>query len=513
MALTRLLVRGPFLGRTFRQGIGPRLLGLIVLFSSVVTLVATLTQLFIDYRHDISAIEGRLAEIERSNLGSLATSLWNVDRVQLQLQLDGLLRLPDMQLLEVRETAQVGRPLVVTAGQPGGGAKLSRSLTLIYDDRGERREIGVLQVEATLETVYDRLIERGVVIAISQGLKTFLVSLFTLYIVHRLVTRHLVEIARRLDADHAGEQGPPLCLTRTAPHAPDELDRVVGAFNALRARLQRAYNDLRDTNEALERDIIARKAAEAEVLRLNQGLEQRVRQRTAELELANRELSSFTYSVSHDLRAPLRRIAGFAQMLGESLGEQLSSQCQHYLNRIQAGATDMQEMVDSFLQLARAAQVEQVVERFDMSRMANEIFTDMREKDPDRTLSIFIEPGLTAQGDRRLFRNALENLLNNAWKYTRNTEQPEISLTTARLDNQIVYVVRDNGAGFDQHHADRLFIPFKRLHRKGEFEGTGIGLATVQRIISRHGGRVWAEGEAGKGAAFMFTLWENEPIL
>jgi signal transduction histidine kinase len=406
----------------------------------------------------------------------------------------------------------VGRPLVVTAGVPSTGSTISRAMPLVYDDRGEKRDIGVLYVEASLDAVYSRLIERGIVIAISQGLKTFLVSLFTLYIVHRLVTRHLMDIASRMGAYQAGELGPPLALTRRVPRRTDELDRVVRAFNDLRSRLHHAYDDLRDTNEALEQDIRARKAAEAEIIRLNEGLEQRVHQRTAELELTNRELSAFTYSVSHDLRAPVRRIAGFAQMLQEGLGDKLDDKGLHYITRIRAGARDMQEMIESFLYLARAAQVEQVIEPFDLSRMATAILQDFQEREPQRKVEFTIEPGLQARGDRRLFRNALQNLFDNAWKYTRSVDVAHISLTTSEIDGRRVYCVRDNGAGFDHRDADRLFTPFKRLHRREEFEGTGIGLATVQRIIARHGGRVWAVGEVGQGAAFYFTLWDNETV-
>ncbi|MBX9634491.1 MAG: hypothetical protein K2X44_05865, partial [Magnetospirillum sp.] len=275
-----------------RQGIAMRLLALILLFSSAVTLISTAVQLYLDYRRDLGAIETRFAQIQASNLGSLASSLWHVDVDQLRLQLEGMLRLPDMQALEVREnyTGELN-PLTVSVGQRHDRAVVTREYPIVHDDRGTPHVIGVLYVEATLEDVYRRLIDTGVIILVSQGVKTFLVSLFTLYIVWRLVTRHLVELARFLGQYDIRRPTPALRLNRRSFGGQDELDRVVAAFNGMCISLERAYVDLRDAYAELEQDIIARRQAEAEVIHLNAVLEQRVRQRTAELEAANKELA------------------------------------------------------------------------------------------------------------------------------------------------------------------------------------------------------------------------------
>ncbi len=497
--------------RALRRGIGPRLLVLIVLFSSAVTLVSTLVQLYFDYRRDVSAIESRLEEIERSYLGSLAASLWHVDVTQIRLQLEGLQRLPDMQALEVRETAAVARPLLVAVGKPADRLVIDRTYPLVYNDRGVAREIGILKVEASLADIYQRLTEKAVVILVTQGLKTFLVSLFILYVFHRLVTRHLTDIAGTVAEDDLQHPAPALRLLRRPPPEPDELDRVVQAYNAMRANLQDAYDELRVAHDELAADIVARRRAEDEVKRLNAVLEQRVRQRTAELEAANKELGAFSYSVAHDLRAPLRRIEGFGRILIEDYSGRLDARGTRYIGRIRAGVHEMSEMIDAFLRLSRATQGELSVETVDLSRQARIVVNRLREKDPGRDIGVDIEPDMIAEGDRRLLGLVLENLIDNAWKYTRRTERPAITFRRQQgAAGTVTYVVSDNGAGFDMASAERLFTPFSRLHRAEDFEGTGIGLATVQRILARHGGRIWAVAHPGQGAEFHFTLWERE---
>jgi light-regulated signal transduction histidine kinase (bacteriophytochrome) len=334
------------------------------------------------------------------------------------------------------------------------------------------------------------------------------VALFILYIVYRLVTRHLVFIASYVGGFNLSTS-PPLALIRRRPSREDELDQMVGAFNGMSAGLREVYRELHEVNAELEEDIAARRKAEEEVIRLNEELEQRVRQRTAELEASNKELDSFTYSVSHDLRAPLRRIEGFGQIINNEYSEKLDDRFRHYLERIRAGAHDMAEMIDSFLKLSRSTRSELTIEPLDLSEMAAKVVSRLREKEPQRSVSVSITPDMKVEGDRRLMDSVLENLLGNAWKYSRHNKAAAISFGIERADGVNVYTIRDNGAGFDMNYLDRLFMPFCRLHRSEDFEGTGIGLATVLRILARHGGRVWAEGAIGKGATFRFTLWEG----
>jgi len=243
-----------------------------------------------------------------------------------------------------------------------------------------------------------------------------------------------------------------------------------------------------------------------EVRRHAAHLEQRVAERTAQLAAVNDELEAFAYSVSHDLRAPLRSVDGFAQALLEEYVGKLDAAGQDYLRRVRAASQHMGQLIDDLLNLSRLTRSELRMARVDLSRLARGVASELQTREPERRVDFQIADGVFVQGDRRLLRVALENLLGNAWKFTSGRPQARIEFGAKRDGEEPVYFVRDNGAGFDMAYADKLFGAFQRLHGVHEFEGTGIGLATVQRIIHRHGGRVWAEGTVGQGATLYFTL-------
>lgn len=251
---------------------------------------------------------------------------------------------------------------------------------------------------------------------------------------------------------------------------------------------------------------ISRKKMDEELWRHRHNLEEIVAERTSDLQLANRELESFSYSVSHDLRSPLRAISGFAQMLMEDVYEQLDKNGRNTLERIREASERMGSLIDDLLALSRVARHEINQETINLSNIATEITNHLKTDEPERQVAFIIHSGLTARGDPTLLRAVLENLIGNAWKYTRNTPKPRISFGMDKSQLHETFFVKDNGAGFDMKFADKLFGAFQRLHAKTEFEGSGIGLATVARIIERHGGRVWAKGEEGRGAIFFFTL-------
>jgi signal transduction histidine kinase len=260
-----------------------------------------------------------------------------------------------------------------------------------------------------------------------------------------------------------------------------------------------------------DQENIAEKAIEIDALNgeltlVNADLELRVELRTRELAISNQELEAFSYSVSHDLRAPLRTIDGFSLALQEDFSDKLNDEGRDYILRVRNGVQRMGSLIDALLQLSRVTRSDLQTERTDLSSLATLVFNDLQAGDPERDVLFLAQPGVLVQGDSRLLRIALENLIGNAWKFTSKTPSARIEFGSAQRDGKTVYFIRDNGAGFDMQYVDRLFTAFQRLHGDRDFKGSGIGLATVSRIIRRHHGEIHAESEPNKGANFYFNL-------
>ena len=309
------------------------------------------------------------------------------------------------------------------------------------------------------------------------------------------------------------ETGQSILIPRLMVVPLQHASETVGTVTLIGAESRDAFDeiDLALTKEVARRAAIAVQNARLyeRVRTLNTELEDRVQRRTSELEVVNRELEAFSYSVSHDLRSPLRSIDGFSQALAEDYADTLDATGRDYLQRIRAAAQRMGQLIDDMLSLARISRQDMRRTPVDLSTLAQNIVRDLVQTDPQREATIVIQPELRTVADRGLMRIVLDNLLRNAWKFTRRKPVTQIEFGRQDIAGEEVFYVRDNGAGFDMEYAGKLFGPFQRLHGMSEFEGTGIGLATVQRIVSRHGGRIWADAAVNRGATFYFTIPER----
>ncbi len=335
--------------------------------------------------------------------------------------------------------------------------------------------------------------ERANLLIISFLLLLAMVISSTAWLLSRRIIAGIKGLGARMEVVGSGDLNP-----QAGTVADDELGQLSRSFEGMTEKLR----EITVSRDDLAREITERKGIEAEREKISEEL----RHKVTELEASNRELESFSYSISHDLRTPLRSIEGFSQFVLKIYHDKLDDEGKDYLLRINNAAQRLAKLIEDILQLSRMTRHEMVRTEVDMSAMAREIVNDLAKSEPDRQAEISIQEGLLADGDPHLLKVMLQNLLENAWKYSRKQTTTHIEFGRTNRDGRSVFFMRDNGTGFNMAYVQKLFQPFQRLHDMTEYPGTGIGLATVQRIISRHGGKVWAEGEIGKGATFSFTL-------
>jgi signal transduction histidine kinase len=344
----------------------------------------------------------------------------------------------------------------------------------------EGKRIGTLLIQADLREIDDRQRRYvGLVVVVLAG--SLLLAMTISRLIEKTISRpilHLAETARAVSQDKDYS-------VRAVTEGRDEIGRLIVTFNEMLDQIQQQNSELEEARSDLER---------------------RVESRTRDLAAANRELEAFSYSVSHDLRAPLRAIDGFSKALLGNYNEILDERGRHYLERVRAGTQRMSELIDDLLGLARVSRRELMRRQVSLSEIAGRVATELSRREPSRQVRVDVQEGLVAEADPHLLTIVFENLMGNAWKFTSKKGEPRVEVGEWKNGSAPAFYVRDNGAGFDMTYADKLFGAFQRLHADADFEGTGIGLATVQRIVARHGGRIWAEGEVDKGATFYFTL-------
>jgi len=344
----------------------------------------------------------------------------------------------------------------------------------------EQKIIGTIVIRSSLDTMKVRLLQYAAIALLVLSV-SILGSILVSAWFQRKISRPILNLANTaISVSHSKDFS-----TRVAVECGDEVGHLVITFNEMLEKLQQQQQQVEKSQEELE---------------------QRVSDRTAQLAAANKELEAFSYSVSHDLRAPLRSIDGFSQAVIEDYGDKLGPDGQADLQRVRAATQRMAQLIDDMLDLSRVTRAKLVREEVDLSALVRSVGAEIQKAEPQRNVNFAVTEGLAVEADPRLLRVVLENLLRNAWKFTGKHSTAKIEFGVLRDNGKPTYFVRDDGAGFDMAYANKLFGAFQRLHAMSDFTGTGVGLATVQRIINRHGGRVWAEGAVEKGATFYFTL-------
>jgi signal transduction histidine kinase len=471
--------------------IGLRILAIIVLVSSLMTAIGIVVHLALNYRADQQRLESNLELVATSALPNVSLSIWNYDYEQMQVQLEALAKLPEVSVVSIQLTEEQERRRFSLGTVDANEPVLRRDFPLVFDPPGqEPLELGELSIVSSLEPLRRDVLGQFVQILVFQGAKTFLLSAVILLLLHQMLLRHLRSLAEQAVNASVDTLDRPLGLGRDQD---DELGQLVDSINVMRTRLQE--------------DIAARIDYEAQ-LQAQQARADAEHDKAEILARANEELGAFSYTVSHDLRGPLRAIDGFSRVLLEDHSADLSPEAQDYLRRICAGSARLGELIDDLVSFVRLSRSSLDTSDVAMQSLAQSAWQDVAVAYADRDLRVTIDDMPNCVGDLRLIRQLWVNLFSNCCKYAHQGAAVEVH---AGWTGE-AYFVADRGIGFDMAYLDKIFGVFQRLHRTEEYEGTGVGLAVVKRVVERHGGRVWAESAPGEGATFYFTIGEPDAL-
>ena len=494
----------------FTGRLGRRLVLGIILISSAVTSVITAFELLRQYQMDVDEIAIQFSAIDRSLLPALTEAVWVGDSVQVRTVMNGIANMRDVEEVNVkgeeRNHWRVGKRM--------SSRTLVHAVPLhrIYKDNDV--VIGTLEIVASIDRIYARLWDTLFVILASNAAKTATVAIFMLYLFRRLIGRHLEHIAR-----HVSDSGPAraelLALARPTggPWRPDILDQIVASMNA-------ANKTVVDQRSQLESEVASLAKAESEIRRLNTELqahaatlEKRVVERTLQLEKTNRELETFSYSASHDLRAPLRAIQGFAQIIAQRHQDSLPEEARHYLDNIIVASGRMERLIEDLLRYSRLGREAVHLQPIALSLVLEDVVQLLNRRIAKEGARLDVAKDLPSViGNASLLREVFTNLFDNALAYRRSDEAPRITVTWRREGKYCEVRVSDNGVGVAPQHLERIFRMFERLHGDEVNPGTGIGLAVVRKAVDLMRGRVWAESNEGSGVSFCVNLPISEAL-
>ncbi len=592
-----------------KHSIARRLLIAVILMSTAMTILTSAYQLNKNYQRYVDGINTRFTEIKTVHLKNLTNRLWTADIVALKSNLKEIAILPDIQYMEIKENGKI----IASNGFKKKANIIIKTFPMTYLHKGKQVTIGALYVQATLDNAYNQVLTQILDILVSNGIKTFFLAGFILFIFNYLITRHLETMSEFTSSLDITKLDSHLSLDRkpSKQSKADELEILVQAFASMQENLstsikqlkdsERHYKELVETTTAIPWeidlsswrftyvgpqavrvlgypvtdwyqenfwrehihpddteftlkfcheatssgsaheleyrmisadgrtvwvkddikivfinnkpaklqgymfDITEKKLTEIELEKHRTNLEKLITERTTELLASNKELEAFAYSVSHDLRAPLRGIDGFSQILIEDYGDNLDATALEYLERIRKAAQLMGKIITDLLLLSRVSRQELLITNVNLSTLANDAISRLLENS-ERKIQIKFESSLTVKADKNLVSIVFENLIGNAWKYSSRNNKAVIEFGQIERNNINFYFIKDNGIGFNMDFVDKIFQPFQRLHTTHEFEGTGIGLANVSRVIQRHGGEIFAESIEGEGASFYFRF-------